>query len=191
MSHDPAVAEPEGCELCGVLEVANRGFEGRLGQVESSDWDRSTPCTEWDVRALVNHVIGANVRYQLLLHGAPLEQVEATRRADHLGDDPLTAFVTTATAVTQCFREPGVLDRTFHHAAGKRTGRQLLVMRILDVGVHSWDLARASGSDERIDPAVVTVALTATTASDHEDDDTSAQDRLLLRMGRQPTEEER
>ena len=187
---DLAVDVSERRDLCPVLEVANRGFAMRLGQVGARDWSRSTPCTEWDVRALVNHVVGANVRYQLLLRGAPLEQVEATREVDHLGDHPLAAFELTAAAVTGCFHEPGVLDRTFRHAIGDRTGHQLCVMRILDVGVHSWDLARAIGSDERIDDAVVAMALTATTAGDHEDDETSAQDRLLLRSGRHPTEEE-
>jgi uncharacterized protein (TIGR03086 family) len=185
------VDESDRRDLFRVLEVANRGFDVRLGQVGARDWSRETPCPEWDVRALVNHVVGANVRYQLLLRGASLAQVDATREVDHLGDDPLTAFASTAGAVTGCFQEPGVLDRTFRHAIGDRTGRQLLVMRIFDVGVHSWDLARAIGSDERIDDAVVAVALTATTAGDHEDDDFPAQDRLLLRSGRHPTEEER
>jgi hypothetical protein len=91
--------------------------------------------------------------------------------------------------VSARFREPGVLDRTFRHAVGERTGHHLLLMRILDVGVHTWDLARAIGSDEHIDGAVVAVALTATTAAGPEGDGTSAQDRLLLRTGRHPTEE--
>jgi hypothetical protein len=60
-------------------------------------------------------------------------------------------------------------------------------MRILDVGVHSWDLARAIGTTETIDAEVVAVALSATTAGDDEDDHASAQDRLLLRSGRHPT----
>lgn len=64
-------------------------------------------------------------------------------------------------------------------------------MRILDVAVHSWDLARAIDWDDTIDADVVAVALTATTPGDDEDDETTtAQDRLLLRLGRQPTKEE-
>jgi uncharacterized protein (TIGR03086 family) len=178
-----------GDRLESVLVVANRCFAERLMRVGAGDWGRPTPCAEWDGWALVNHVVGANVRYRLLLHGASLEEVEATRQANHVGDDPLTAFVTTAAAVVDSFRQHGVLDRTFRHVTGDRTGRELLMMRILDVGVHSWDLARAIDGDETIDADVVAVALTATTPGDGEGADTPAQDRLLLRLGRQPMKE--
>jgi uncharacterized protein (TIGR03086 family) len=172
-----------------VLLQANCGFADRLRLVTPSDWSRPTPCSEWDVRALVNHVVGANVRYQMLLAGAPLSEVEATRGTDHLGEHPVAAFCATAAVAADSFRAPGVLDRTFRHAAGERTGRELLLMRIVDVAVHGWDLARALGGDERIDAGVVAVALTATAAGDDELDDTPAQDRLLCRLGRQPTKE--
>lgn len=95
-----------------VLIVANHGFAERLALVGAGDWDRPTPCTEWDVRELVNHVVGANIRYRLLLHGATLEEVEATRQANNLGDAPITAFETTAAAVVDSFREHSVVDRT-------------------------------------------------------------------------------
>lgn len=163
-----------------VLVTANEGFAARLTRVGPDDWSRPTPCSKWDVRALVNHVIGANVRYDLLLHGATLDEVEATRQQDLLGDDPLEAFDTTAATLVDAFRDPGVLDRAFRHVTGDRTGRELLAMRILDVGIHTWDLARAIGAEESIDPGVVALALYA------QDDPASAQDRLLVRSGRQP-----
>jgi uncharacterized protein (TIGR03086 family) len=141
------------------LVVANDEFARRLGLVGADDWPRPTPCSEWDVRALVNHVVGANVRYQLLLHGATAEEVEATRLVDHLGDDALSSFIETAQGVVASFRETGSLERIAHHAAGDRTGRELLSMRILDAAVHAWDLARAIGADETIDDDVVAFLL--------------------------------
>jgi hypothetical protein len=79
-----------------LLMVANDEFAGRLRLVGPADWQRPTPCSKWDVRPLVNHVVGANVRYQLLLDRAPTEQVEATRDVDHLGNNSLGSFVATA-----------------------------------------------------------------------------------------------
>jgi uncharacterized protein (TIGR03086 family) len=114
------------------------------------------------VRALVNHVVGANVRYQLLLHGAPTEQVEATRFVDHLGDDALASFTETAQGVVACFHEDGALERISHHAAGDRTGRELLSMRILDAAIHAWDLARAIGVDEALGDDIVAFLLAYT-----------------------------
>jgi uncharacterized protein (TIGR03086 family) len=188
-----------------LLVVANDEFARRLRLVGPGDWRRPTPCSEWDVRALVNHVVGANVRYQLLLHGAPSEQVEATRLVDHLGDDALGSFVATADGVVACFREDGALERVAHHATGDRTGRELLSMRILDAAVHAWDLARAIGTDESIDDDVVGFLLAYTADLDPGAQRAFAQAdgdvprsapplaRLIHRLGRHPklTEEVR
>jgi uncharacterized protein (TIGR03086 family) len=182
-----------------LLVVADDEFARRLRLVGPDDWRRPTPCAEWDVRALVNHVVGANVRYQLLLHGAPAERVEATRSVDHLGSDALASFVATADGVVACFSEDGALDRTAHHAAGERTGRELLAMRVLDAAVHAWDLARAIGSDETLDEEVVAFLLAYTADLDlgpgqrafapadaEVPPDASPRDRLLSRLGRHP-----
>ena len=183
----------------GLLVVAIDEFARPLRLVGPDDWQRPTPCTEWDVRALVNHVIGAAVRYQLLLRGASTEQVEATRTVDHLGDDALGSFVTTADGMVACFAEDGALERITHHVTGDRTGRELVSMRILDLGVHAWDLARAIGADETLDADVVTFLLDSTAdldlgpqqhafapADGDVPADAAPQDRLLHRLGRHP-----
>ena len=108
----------------------------------------------------MNHVVGANRRYTMLLHGATADEVDATRTADHLGDDPVASFVATTAELTAAFREPGAMARMAHHPAGERTGAQLLEMRVLDVTVHTWDLARSIGADESLDPDAVAFALT-------------------------------
>jgi uncharacterized protein (TIGR03086 family) len=189
-----------------LLVMANDEFARRLRLVGHDDWQRPTPCSEWDVRALVNHVVGANVRYQLLLHGAPSEQVEATRTVDHLGEDALASFVATADGVVACFHEDGALERISHHAAGDRTGSELLSMRVLDAAIHAWDLARAIGVDEDLSDDIVAFLLAYTADLDlgpqqrafalpdtEAPRNASPQDQLLHRLGRQPniTEEVR
>lgn len=142
-----------------ALSSANAEFERRLRLVGPADWTRPTPCDAWDVRALVNHVVGANRRYTMLLHGASAVEVDATRSTDHLGDDAVASFRATAAELTDAFGRPGVLTRTAHHPSGDRTGAELLDMKVLDVTVHAWDLARALGADERLEPAVVGFVL--------------------------------
>ena len=141
------------------LTRANAAFLQRLGLVGPDDWQRPTPCSEWDVRALVNHVVGGNRRYTMLLRGASVASVDRTRTVDHLGADPRAAFTTTAGELAAVFREDGALDRIAHHPIGDRTGADLLAMRVLDVTVHAWDLARALGADEALDPDAVEFAL--------------------------------
>ena len=143
-----------------LLSRADDGFTQRLALVRHAQWAAPTPCAGWDVRALVNHVVGANRRYTMLLHGAAAEAVDATRTADHLGDDPVASFVATAAELHAAMREPGAMARTARHPVGERTGAQLLHMRVLDVAVHTWDLARAVGADESLDPDLVAFALT-------------------------------
>jgi uncharacterized protein (TIGR03086 family) len=186
-------------ELLELLVTANDEFSRRLRLVGAADWQRATPCSEWDVRALVNHVVGANLRYQLLLDGASTEQVEATRSLDHLGDDAVSAFVATADALVTRFEQGGALERVTHHVTGARSGRDLLAMRILDTAVHAWDLARAIGADETLDDRVVSYLLAYAAgldlgaaqrsfapASSDLPPDASAQDELLHRLGREP-----
>jgi uncharacterized protein (TIGR03086 family) len=182
-----------------LLVLANDEFAQRLRLVGPDDWRRPTPCSEWDVRALVNHVVGANVRYELLLHGAPTEQVEAARNLDHLGDDALKSFVATADRVVACFHEDGALERVAHHVTGDRTGRELLSMRILDVAIHGWDVARSIGADESLADDLLAFLLEYTAGLDlgpgqrafaPVDADVppspSPQDQLLHRLGRRP-----
>jgi len=142
------------------LSRVNDGFAQRLASVQPDQWTAPTPCTEWDVWALVNHVVGADCRYTMLLHDATAGEVDATRTVDHLGHDPVGSFVANAAQLNAALREPGALARTAHHPAGERTGAQLLGMRVLDVAVHTWDLARAIGADESLDPDVIAFALT-------------------------------
>jgi uncharacterized protein (TIGR03086 family) len=143
-----------------VLTVAQAGFGSRLREVGTADWDRPTPCSEWDVRALVNHVVGANRRYTMLLGDAPPSDVQATHQLDHLADDPVGRFDETSAEVIAAFRAPGAAERTVHHRIGDRTGRDLLAMKVLDVVVHTWDLARAIGADDRLDRGAVELAWT-------------------------------
>lgn len=183
----------------GLLVVANDEFARRLRLVGPDDWWRPTPCSEWDVRALVNHVVGGCVRHQMLLHDAQTHEVEATRAVDHLGADPVAAFAAAADAVVSCFCEDGALERIIHHAAGERTGRELLSMRVLDSAIHSWDLARGIGAEETLDDEVVNFLLAYTSGLDIRPGqrafapadadvprDASSQDQLLHRLGRHP-----
>jgi uncharacterized protein (TIGR03086 family) len=91
------------------------------------------------------------------------------------------------------------MARTACHPAGGRTGTQLLGMRVLDIAVHTWDLARAIGAGESLDPGVVAFALTHQDTFDaarqrgafapppgNTPADSSAQARLLYLTGRQP-----
>jgi len=142
-------------ELFEALEASRGEFERRLPLIGVDDWSRPTPCSEWDVRALVNHVIGGCRRYTMLLHGATAAETEALKALDHVGADAPGSFRVAADEMMSAFAEPEAMSRTVHHPAGDRPGLVLAGMRVVDFTVHGWDLSRAIDADETLDPDLV------------------------------------
>jgi uncharacterized protein (TIGR03086 family) len=134
-------------DLYAALDRATASFATILSAVRAGDWDRPSINPGWSVYDLVNHVVGGNRRYVLLLAGRPLEEVEAIRDITHLSDDPVRDFQETSADVTAAFHQPGVLDRTVHHRQGDRSGQDLLAMRVIEHSLHGWDLATSIGRD--------------------------------------------
>ena len=130
-------------------------FAARLETVADNQWRLPTPCTDWDVRGLVNHLVTADTTSVRLLSGASREEVVASIGNDHLGGEPLSVYLRSAAAQVAAFRAPGALEMVVPHPAFDMPGSQLLDFRIGDTLLHTWDLARAIGGDEVLNPATV------------------------------------
>lgn len=139
-----------------ALDRSATEFERRLVAVADDQWGGPTPCEGWTVRDLVNHVVTANRMSVRLLQGASADEVRASWGKDSLGDDPMAAFLDSAAGQRAAFSEEGALERTCAHPTqGEVPGFQLLGFRIADQTLHAWDLARAIGADEQLDPELV------------------------------------
>lgn len=144
-------------EALDALKVANGEFESRLRSVESQHWALATPCSEWNVRALVNHVLlGTRMSVQVLA-GMPREEVIAGLDDDLMpdGTDPVAAFVDLADQMVDGFSGPGGLDGVVAHPAGDFPRSMFIGFRVTDGATHAWDLATAIGGDTTLDPALV------------------------------------
>lgn len=135
-------------------------FARLLRTVTPEQWNAPTPCPDWTVRDLVNHVALANPQYVGLLRGESTPEFLARRGTDVLGDDPIGAFTRTAAEADAAFAEPGAFARTLAHPLGAIPAEQALAVLTNDRLVHTWDLARAIGADETLDPDLVTWAWT-------------------------------
>lgn len=138
-----------------ILALAQSEFEKRLRGVQGDQWALPTPCEGWTVHDLVHHVVGADRMYLRVLAGAPADEAVMAMTGDVLGDDAVAAFTETAAAVAAAFDEPGVFERVGHHPAGDLSGFELFGFRVADYTLHAWDLARATGGDEQLDPELV------------------------------------
>lgn len=146
-----------------VLEELTRGLEefGRrvhaVGGPDDRAWSNPTPCAEWDVRTLVNHLVGELRWIPPLLDGRTIADVGDELDGDLLGDDPQRAWDEAVTAATTAAGAPGVLERTVHLSYGDRPAAGYLAEVTSDLTVHSWDLARGIGADDTVDPELVRV----------------------------------
>lgn len=127
----------------------------------TGDWRLPTPCAEWDVYTLVNHVVLGAGRYARLIRGGSRDAFIAERQLDALADGALAAWESNRTECVAAFGEAGALQRIVPFSTGDVPGRVLLQIRIVEVFVHTWDLARALELDESVDPELAAFALRA------------------------------
>ena len=136
------------------LEHAQRVIGAPVAALGVDDWGLSTPCTAWDVRALVVHLVEGSHMTARLLDGASPSDARAVFGLHHadLVKEMAEVFATELAR----FNRPGALAQTVHHpAAGDIAGQTLLEFRVTDYVLHSWDLARATGGDEHLPDALV------------------------------------
>jgi len=132
-------------------------YGDRVHAVPDGQWGAPTPCSEWDVRALVNHVVGENRWAVPLFAGGTIQEVGDRFDGDLLGNDPAAAWDDSAAAAIVAVDDPAAMDRTVHLSFGDFPGREYAMQLLADLVVHGWDLARATGADERMDPELVDV----------------------------------
>lgn len=130
-------------------------FTRRLRAVRPEQWAAPTPCAEWDVRRLVNHMTRGNLSYIALLDGGSAADFLRLRDEDALGSDPVAAHVRSVQECAAAFRRPGALQQILDHPLGPVTGEQALAVRTTDATIHTWDLARALNTAEELDPGLV------------------------------------
>lgn len=130
-------------------------FGSRVELVGDAQWSEPTPCTDWDVRKLVAHVVDEARWAPHLLSGGTVSDAGDRFSGDPLGDDPKTAWSEAAAAAREAFAAEGALDHTVLVSAGEMGARDYLWEMTVDATVHAWDLARAIGADERLDPELV------------------------------------
>jgi len=124
-----------------------------------------TPCSDWDVQALLAHLVGGNIRYAGVTRGEPIQSGPARGggpAAALLGDDPAGAY--RRSAVDAAWRDPALLDRTFALPIGALPGRAALTLHLVETVVHGWDVARATGQRPAFAPDVVRAAMQFTQA---------------------------
>jgi uncharacterized protein (TIGR03086 family) len=143
-------------------------FSALVAGVGPGQWHDGTPCSEWDARTLVHHLLYEQCWVPLLFEGLELEQVGGRFEGDLMGDDASAWPGLLAASIEQAHvavARPGALDRTVHLSFGDASGREYAIQLIADLAIHAWDLAQATGQDDTLDPDAVALLLPWTEAN--------------------------
>lgn len=136
-----------------VRELHDRAldfFGERVAGVGEDAWKAPTPCGDWDVRALVNHNVSENWWASQLLMGKTIEEVGDRFEGDLLRDEPVEAYAASAEAVRRTLARLEDLDLSVHVSYGPVPAWTYLEHRYIDLSVHAWDLAVATGQDAKL-----------------------------------------
>src|SRR5262245_30240956 len=123
--------------------------------------DRPTPCAAWDVRALLNHLVGTlSLGAALLSDRAPSVPMAPGElpAADVLDGDPLQAYWAGVDALLSA-ADGGALDRAHTPPLGDMPGVVLGGFTTLDIAVHGWDLAKATDQPSSLDTSLAETVL--------------------------------
>jgi uncharacterized protein (TIGR03086 family) len=173
------------------LDLYGRASEWTLSKVAgvAGKLDAATPCDEWDVRELMNHMLDTQKYFVGEARGEDVSP-PSPHPPEVLGDDPVADFDRARAETLSTFGEEGVIDKT-----GPALG-----IAFSDQLVHGWDLAKATGQDATMPEGLPEAAYEMIHGRLTDEQrkgvfkpelpvapDASAQDKLLAYTGRDPT----
>jgi uncharacterized protein (TIGR03086 family) len=137
-------------------------FAALVAGVGAEQWHNETPCSDWNVRALVRHVFDEQLWVPPLFEGQTIWEIDDRFEGDFMGDDASKWKGLMASSIQEAHAavaEPDALQRTVHLSYGDTSGEEYATQLIADLAIHGWDLARAIGQDDTIDPDAVALLL--------------------------------
>ena len=194
-----APGEVRAVDVVDLHRLTGEFFRDAVRRVPATGWARPTPCSAWDVHALVNHVVGEDRWTAPLMAGRTIAEVGDALDGDLLGADPVAAADaawTEAAEATPAAVRGGV---TVHLSYGAETATEYARQLAADHLIHGWDLAAATGADRTL-PAELVAEVAGWYAAREQlyrgaglvsprpalPDGAGGQDRLLAAFGRDP-----
>ncbi len=136
--------------LVAALDSSYERAAALVAGIDAAQLRRSTPCTDWDVHATLEHLVGATWMFTLANQGQLVG--EDTRGVGEAGAE--AALEAAAAANLASWRAPGAFDGARTFPFGTFRADAAAMMNLSEVVVHTWDIAVALGGDTTIDPAV-------------------------------------
>ena len=126
-------------------QVVSAGFDAAVGSVAPDQWGTQSPCEEWTARDIVSHVVEGHRRVISGVRGGEPGPLGAD-------EDPTEAWEEVTRAVSEITGDPAEAGHEMDGPAGRMTAEEIIDRFVtMDLLVHTWDLARTVGADDRLD----------------------------------------
>src|SRR6266508_911632 len=130
-----------------------------VDNVREDQWRAPTPCTEWTVRDIANHLVSENLWSVELFAGKRIEEVGSRFDGDLVGSDPKVAYVRSTLAPRSAVEAACGMGVICHLSAGDEPGAEYARQLFMDTLIHGWDIAQATGQDARLPTDLVAACL--------------------------------
>lgn len=137
------------------LETAVASTRSVLTGVTKSQLNDATPCAQWSVSQLINHIVGGQYFFAAALKG---ENPDG-EAPDFSAGDFVEAFDTGSNLCLQGFASDGIMDKMITLPFGEMPGSAFVGLAATDTFTHGWDLARATGQDTDLAPELAAQLL--------------------------------
>jgi uncharacterized protein (TIGR03086 family) len=182
------------------LERAQAWTGAIVAGVHKEDLHEPTPCSEWDVAKLLDHLIGDIDTFNRVASGEPLDLLTSIKPEENEGraaPDAAAAFDRITQRARELWSAPGALEQTYKTSRSELPGAGLFNIFLIELLVHGWDIAKATGQPTEMpaDLAETELAFTTKMMKDRRmgfeqpvsvPEDASVTDRLVGWLGRTP-----
>lgn len=118
-----------------------------IAQVSVGDFENPTPCTDWNLKVLLNHVVAENFWVRPMVEGKSIEQVGDEFTGDLIGNEPIPMFEKSAADAADTFYAAGAMRAPCAVSYGPISGEIYCGHRTVDLVLHGWDVAQSVGAD--------------------------------------------
>lgn len=129
------------------LEQAFQATREAMAAVQPDQLSAQSPCAEWDVAGVINHVIGGTQFFTAGVKGQQPSEGQNWAEGDYLA-----AFDQAAAECIECFQQDGVMEQMVALPFGEMPGSAVMGIAMTDVFTHGWDIAKATGQSTDIAP---------------------------------------
>lgn len=137
-------------DLTHLIDDAYTWTAKRVAGVRAADLDGPTPCDDWTLRQLMNHLLGSLGLHLDAMSGKQVDLRQFDPDVDRIGADPASEFGLVADRAKRVWAEPGALDRTCQLPFGPAPSSVVIVLNLTETVLHGWDVTRATGENATI-----------------------------------------